>query len=651
MLALVIAFSQGFDYPYWTMMVVYILALDTTAAMRQKWVHMFLGTCTGAGIGILISAGFATSETAIIVAMMGVICISTFLACGERLPGFYGYMMVGTVCLLVAMPGITTPDRVWLRAIDRVQDIAVGAFVLFVVDTLFVRRNSHNLLLTVIDDWMGHLRTMSVGVLRGCFAEFSAANLDDEAETEQYGRAGQFSRDASVVLSTIGRIDVLSSHAPYDHVTSGKYRRRAAQAIRLRGLRLLPLLYLVNDIDTHRQAHDIPPPNVNVRLSLAGWIESGSPEGERAALRALLRDPIEAPPGWDGLLERIERRCLRGVYSLWRSIGSAQANLVAKRPARTTLPASQSSTPQALAHVDFGFRLRITLGALMNLVTFAMLWNLLKWVAADVAIGMLLSSSFYVIASRAPEPVVVLKKTSRILALAMAIVTLYVTVVFPYTSTMVTLALVLLPSLFVLGLIVADSGNVLFALLPMALLRLGNNGPGVDLPSLLNSVMSIAIGLCSALLWLVLLVRLPKDAELKRLRRVALGDLGDTACDRQACPQAFVQRALDRLILLSRLDSRDASRCEATRQMRVGINLFRIRWRLAPSSWIAAGVPRRLFGRRGDGTVREDAPLWSLVAIDTALREQPDAPLAVLCRIADTRLAMFPDAAPPAQWT
>ncbi|GAB7540314.1 FUSC family protein [Burkholderia sp. 3C] len=653
MLALSIAFVRGFDYPYWAMMVVYILALDSTAAMRQKWLYMLAGTLAGAGVGLLASIVFSLSQMVIVGAMMALISVTTFFAVGDRLPRFYGFLMAGTTCLLVAMPGITTPDMVWLRVVDRVQDVLVGAFILFLVDTLLLVHTSRDELGAVVDGWLAHLRSLCVAALRGEAWEHGPPGREQPAERRE-------DHEAKLVKS-VGLIDVLSSYLPFDRLSRGGRRREAAEAIRLRGLRLLPHLYRMSDIDAHRETHGLPRADVALRESLAGWIEAGHPDDARAALHARLRRRVEvAPDDWDALLVRMQRRCLRGIFAIWCLIGAARANLSARHPSRSRLPRRHKATPLVLPHVDLGYRLRIVLGTVLHMATFAVFWNLFDWVSAFAALGMLLSTTFFVVSARSPAPVTTLLGIARVVAIALGIVFVYVTAILPHTSSMVTVALVLFPALFVLGLVVPDPGKVLFAVLPMALLRLGNNGPSVDLAQLLNSVLGLAIGLCSALLWLVLLVRLPAGGPVGRVQRESRADLRDVVRGREDDAQAYEQRALDRFILLSQwvpaatgkpagaavID--DSPPARAMREMRIGSELIRVQRRLPDSAWLITAVGRLLSAADARGKHDgNDAPPTSPVALDTFLHAAAGLPVFAQALLADVRLALYPHAAPP----
>lgn len=559
MLALYIAFSRSFDYPYWTMMTVYILALDSSGAMRQKWAYMLTGSVCGALIGVFIAFEMATSQLAMLLSLFAAMALAGFFALRDRLPSFYGFMIGGVTCLLVALPGLTTPDAVLLRAMHRIQDIVVGACALFLVDSLIFPTSGAQGVRAAVSSWLTSLREVTVAALRGM-------PPDDKA--------------FAAVLKTMAQIDPLASYLPFDSVSFGARRRRAAEIIRTRGLRTLSILSTLRDIDTHLRegrlggSAPLAPLDMATRETLAAWIENGTRRDQARAVYRRFRGGETALAAssdaenalhegtergaWLQTLHHLQQRQLRRLFAAWWLIGIAQRSLAARRPARLRLPDGFSATPSTLAPLDVGYSLRVVAGLLCHLGTFALLWLTFSWVSGYAAFGMLLSSVFFVVSGRAPDPVAVISKVARIVAIAMVIVGIYVCVVLPLTSAFPAVAIALFPALFVLGIFVPNPPNVLFAVLPMAMLRLGNNGPGVDLPALLNSVMGLAIGLCTALMWMVLLVRLPSGGVARRLIREGWLDLLDLlralnrprADVRHEEARSYGWRMLDRLVVL-----------------------------------------------------------------------------------------------------
>lgn len=663
MIALSIAFWQDFDYPYWTMMVIYILALDSSGAMRQKWSYMLTGSVVGASFGVLASFLFATSQITILISLILMIAMAAFFASRDRLPSFYGFMIGGVTCLLVALPGITTPDGALLRAIHRIQDIAIGAAVLFAVDTLIFPSTGTASLRKVINAWLEQLRALCVSALR-------AEPLDDKSYSAWLGQTA--------------KIDPLASYLSFETVSHGAQRRRSADTIRTLGLRLMPLLDVLRGEDTESgDVHD------ELREPLATWIEQGAPADQQRELHRALRVPpaalqhvteqgghplaYSAADRWRHMRAASQRRCLRAVFSAWCLIGSAQRNMETRRPISSPLPAGSRPTPTGLAQVDIGYALRIVLAVIAHLTFFCFLWSTLKWISGYAALGALLSSVFLIASCRSNAPVPVLLHIAKIVGIALGIVALYVTLVLPHTSNMLTVALVLFPALFVLGTIVPDPGNVLFAVLPMALLRLGNNGPSVDFPTLLNSVSGLGLGLCSALLSIILIVRLPAGGMLKRLQRENRHDLYDVLKGEETDGRAYGWRALDRFMLIfQQAPQKDAQQknavvSRAMREWRLGVDIAELHHRSPTSaSLLPEELHRRLLQRFHAALATNADPSSGQSAAPPAAHAQADAqrlldvidqsimseaathwPARARAALVDIRTALFPEAAAP----
>lgn len=666
MLALSIAFARSFDYPYWTMMTVYILALDSSGAMRQKWLYMLSGTVAGALLGVFASFCLATSQLAIVFVLASLIAMAAFFASRDRLPSFYGFMIGGVTCLLVALPGLTTPDAAIMRALARIQDIAVGACCLFLVDSLIAPSGTINSLRRVLDDWVQQVRVLTVSALRAQ-SIVPTQQTQSMAQTGSVGqvlsedeRASQADHDKKVaaaeaaVMGKAAQIDTLASYLPFDPTGFGTRRRRSADAIRTRGLRLLPLIGVLSDNDAHCQRFALPLSDMPLRAALADWIDAGAPATDAAPLHRQLRgEPAHTGNGWRDMLARSQRRCLRAVFSSWQLIAAAHRNVLSPTPAAQPLAAGSRPTPTTLAHVDIGFALRVPLAVLLHLGTFASLWAAFGWVSAYAAFGMLLSSVFLIASSRAAAPTAVLFKISRIVGIALLIVGIYVTAVLPWTSTIVTVAMVLFPALLVLGAIVPVPGNVLFAVLPMAMLRLGNNGPSVNLPSLINSAAGLAVGLLSALVWVMLILRLPKGGALRRLCRENHADLYDVVRGETTDGRAYAWRALDRfLVIVPQAPDADARRALATRALRewrIGVDIAALHHRPAEQTLLSETLHRQLMKKFADDVeltgAHDDAALRE--TIDALLRGSVHWPVRMRCALTDLRLAIFPDAPPP----
>ncbi|WP_321967865.1 FUSC family protein [Burkholderia cepacia] len=528
--ALGIAFWQGLEFPYWAMTCVYILAQPLSGGLRLKGLHMVLGSLVGSVLGICIAGLFATSMTVELVALTVALMVVVYGSLRQRRAHFYVYLLSGITCMLVAMPGVTTPDATFMRAVDRVEDVVVGVCSLIFVDALVFPQSGVARAATVTRRWLVDLAQISAQTLRG-------HPIDQRLQ-------------ADVIQQTI-QFTSLRDGMPYEGSSHSGSRAHVLLAIATRGARLVPVLSALYDFDRNFGPEALHPDDVETRELLAQWIDSGCPDDARSAeLRMRLRARVVTPQSDQvAALRLCYRRYLRGLYAGWRFIQFDHAQLDRVPPAPVRVPWGARPTPSTVGHVDARFALRGALSVGVHMLLMGCLWGATGW-DSPMGFGMLLSAAFCAVSGMADDPLLMLRATTKIVGIAMLVVTAYVLVVLPAVSGFAVLALALFPALFLLGIKLLEQGTVLFAILPMALLRLGAAGPGVTLESLLNNVLAMYIGIGSAVIAKILVQRLPLSVVIRRLRLLNLSELLKLIGDRHADSRRYGWDALDRFLLI-----------------------------------------------------------------------------------------------------
>lgn len=109
----------------------YIGSTAVKAIMRA------LGTIGGAAIGVWLVGNYTSTPIIFLPALFLVLAISgyKFGPFGPRLVP-YAYFLVGLTTLSVVTNGIATPDQAWQVAIDRTEEILLGAMVALLVSTV-----------------------------------------------------------------------------------------------------------------------------------------------------------------------------------------------------------------------------------------------------------------------------------------------------------------------------------------------------------------------------------------------------------------------------------------------------------------------------------------------------------------------------------
>ncbi|WP_176731459.1 FUSC family protein [Burkholderia cenocepacia] len=530
MLALGIAFWQDFPFPYWSMTIVYVLIQPSTDQTRLKSGHLFVGAVVGAIAGVASAAVFTTSPEVQLAALTLFMMLMTVCTLRDRRPRYYAYMMTGVTCLLVAMPGIATPDVAFDRAVGRIQDAMLAIFAFAVIDAFFFPRQQTSSAMLLVDQWLESLRTATVSALR-------VQTIGPNVRLSIVQRA----------IQLVPVADGMSRGGEFWHY-------QTLVAIIERGTRLLPILSAMIDLHRSPWLRNIPGGNRELDEALAAWIESGCKDDNQTVE---LRQKLHARPAWiapytlDAAIEQCRLRYLRAIYTGWRRIqydrqlGETNSDRFARRRS------SGRPIPATIGQVDMNFTVRgaLSIGAYALLI--GALWNATGWDTSAMAFATLMGISFCVTSSMADDPPLALIGPAKVAGIAMATVGFYLQVVFPSISSFPTLALALFPALFLLGLVVQQQGGVLFAILPMALLRLGNGQAGTTIDTLLNSIIGLYIGIGFALIAKMSIHRTPFVDVARRLmhgHRKQLKEL--TRASPAVTLRRFLLDGMDRFALL-----------------------------------------------------------------------------------------------------
>ena len=481
LLALWVGFVAAVQYPYWCMMVVYILALPTTGAMRQKGVFMTAGSVTGAFLGVLSSAVFASSEIAQLVSMGMLAATAGYFAMRDRLPSFYFFLLAAITCMLVALPGLTTPDQAFSRGVERIQDVVIGVGCMLVVDMLVFPAMIGPQMIRATDAWTDALATWTKAVLRG--------------EADPQG--------LKTFLAQAATVDPVARQMRYEGMGFAWSRSRVGLAMRTIALRLVPTLSLLHDTNLTASG---PSPLADIRERLAETLGRPMAARDLQRLRAI-RDPVA----------EAEARSVRRVAATWFRITRLRQMLGSPKPRWIRLPQGEHAMPGTLAHTDRRYALRTSFAVILFFTGMCLLWTFADW-PSTVAIGLLLGTVFLIISGQADDPVPLLAHILVVVIIAFGIDMLYLTVILPRVTSFVTLAMVLAPALLLLGFMIVKPGGLLYAILPMALLRLGNTGPQTTADMLTTFAAGLAIGVTMGVTLSLLVRRLPPGEPLRRLR-------------------------------------------------------------------------------------------------------------------------------------
>ncbi|HHT8904519.1 FUSC family protein [Burkholderia cenocepacia] len=572
-LALGVAFWQGFSYPYWAMTIVYGLIQPSGDQTRLKAGHVLSGTTVGAIAGVASAVLFATSPLMQLIALTLFLMAMSVGAFRDRRPRYYAFMLSGVTCLLIAMPGIATPEAAFERAVGRVQDVLLAIATFVVVDAILFPREQPSPAIPAVTRWLADLRGATVAALR-------AQPVGPQI------RLG-------IVLSAIQLVPVADGASRSN--TGRAWQYGVLVALIERGMRLLPVLTALNDLDQSDWSRDAGVGHRKWREALAAWIDAGCPDDARSEQlhrHLRVRPAWEPPYTLESALELCYLRYLRAIYAGWRRLQRDHGAHDEKTAARRNALFGGRPVPATIGQVDFAFAIRGALSIGLYAVLMGALWRATGWPASSMAFGMLMGMVFCITSGMADDPVLALVGPAKIAGIAMLTVGFYIQFVFPSVSAFPVLALALFPALFALGLVVQQQGGVLFAILPMALLRIDNGQVGITIDALLNSIIGLYIGLGMVVVSKLLIQRPDFVDVARRLmwrNRSQLRQLSGRASG--VAPRRFLADALDLFVLLETRSAKLAQRAPAAqagsrmlREIQIGRSITTLRrWAHAAS--------------------------------------------------------------------
>lgn len=599
MLALALAFSAAVQYPYWAMMVVYILALPTTGAMRQKALHMTAGSAAGATLGVISSAVFAWSEIGQLCSMALLAATAGYFALRDRLPSFYFFLLAAITCMLVALPGLTTPDQAFTRGVERVQDVVMGVGCMLLVDLLVFPVMIAPQLLEATDAWLGAFEAWCVAVLEGS---------DDAPALKTF-------------LAKAASVDPVARQMRYEGNGFAWTRSRIGLAMRAAALRLVPSVSLLQDLSAR--------PGASSFMDLRQKLASSLGEALTAVDHARLRDAVDP-------FAQAEARGIRRMAATWYRLRRLRAALVSARPRWMRLPPGPHAMPTTLAHTDRRYALRTSLAVLIFFTLMCLLWTFADW-PSTVAIGLLLGTVFLIISGQPDDPVPLLRHIFFVLIVAFSVDMLYLTIILPRVSSFPMLAIVLSPVLLVLGTLLIKPGGLLYAILPMAIIRLTNTGPSATADMLIAFASGLAVGLGCVIAISMAIRRLPPGEPLRRLRAASRRALLAATHASGSAPFS-VPDALDRVASIQTRSS-EPMRADLA-DMRVGKAVLELR-RYPETSALLRMVRQWISARTSQNA---DALRQQ---VDIAIAASPPEATALRRALVDLSLSVSPDVPEP----
>lgn len=536
MLALYIALALGLQRPFWALTTAYIVSAPLSGAVRSKAVYRMVGTVIGAIVTVVLVPNLVDSPPVLCLALALWVGFCLAVSLLDRTPRSYLLMLSGYTAALIGFPSVTQPDAVFDIAVARVEEIGLGILCASLIHSLFFPQPVGRALQARVTQWLGEADRWARDVLEEAH---DAAVLD-----------------RTRLAAAASEIHMLSTHLPFD-TSRLRDTRAAVRALEDRMLLLIPLLSGLGDRFQALAREGGPEPAAReLADDVAAWIRGGCGLAAANALAGRIRayrDGLVAGDWRTLLTESLTLRLEEAVIALGEAhaLSAHLCNPDAPEPpqvARATVAAGRRPL-----HRDLGLAVRSGVTATVAVLICCGLWIELGWPEGVTAAMMTAVFCSFFASLDDPAPQIANFGFYGLMSLPVA--ALYLFGVLPAISGFPLLVVVLFPTLFVLGLYMADpatTGKTMPFIVTFSSALALQETFAADLPGFLNNNLAQFVGVFVSMLVTRLLRSMGAEASARRLlvrtwRSLAALARGGGAEE----PGVFAAGLVDRLALLS----------------------------------------------------------------------------------------------------
>jgi len=623
-LAYYIALRLALPKPFWAVMTSYIVANPLAGAVHSKAAFRLSGTVVGGIVAVLLIPNLRGAPELLCLALAAWLGLCIYMAVLDRTPRAYFFLLAGFTAMVIGFPIIDHPEQIFVTALARVQEIALGFLSAGLVHSLAFPRSVSDRMLGRIDVIVRDAEQWSLDML-------------SQAGEERLGR------DRRRLAMDIAELHQLSIHLPFD-TGHRRLRMRAVRALQDQLSSLVPLAVSVEDRFLELERADRLDGEVRGLLDdVRHWLRAGNDEdserdragADRLAARgqALRADFAQASDWFDlvrfNLLTRLVE--LIRAHAHCRDL-SRQLHAPSRAPVSDYIPPLLLSVIRRPLHRDHAIAARSGFVAMMTVLLGSLFWQVTAWHDGQAAV-MIAAISCSLFAGF-DQPVALLQKFFNGWLIATIAATFYAFVIMPQVTSFEMLMLAFAPYLLWGGTLLARPQSMLFGtgLLLGLLNTVGLESKYTDdFGIYINVALAQLIGTGFAVVMLRAFSTIGAGESAQRLIVATWRDIGASAGHVTGALSAWISLALDRIGLLApRLMAADPSPDRklfgALGDLRVGAALNRLQDRALPHAAgtasvvgrVAAGVTAH-YGAQAKAGERRDAPASLLLAIDDGL--------------------------------
>jgi uncharacterized membrane protein YccC len=579
MLAMYLASRAGLDRPFWALMSAYIVANPLAGAVRSKAAYRFVGTLLGSLAALLMLPALVHAPLLLSLALALWVALCLYLSLLDRTPRAYFFMLAGYTAVLIGLPTVDAPQRMFDNAVLRVEEIGLGILCASVVHSVFWPQGLAPSVLGLID------RTLRDG------RHWLEGLLQPQAAGNQPPRQAA---DRRRLAADITQLRLLSTHVPFD-ATHLRWTAGAIFAMQERVAALTPHLSAVEDRlqALLSEQGELPEEVQQLLAEVSAWLQSDSRAQPRDAehtqrLRQRLRRYPAAEPDqggrtyWQQALRMALAQRLEELLDDWQECARLRRDIDAGLAGAALPLRHRRALPSSVLHRDHGMALLSALAAAIAIGICSAFWIISGWSYGYVAVMMAAIFCSFFAALDDPVPAIhgFLKWTLWSIPLS----ALYVLVLLPLVGDFGMLVLICAPFFLLVGCFIARPANFSQAM-PLFFGVTGtlamHDTANADLVSFVNFMCAQIIGVVIAARTTRLMRSVGAEWSARRIQRATWHELSRMAAAGPAArpDPGYAVRMLDRIGLLAPrlaqagapLESSVAS--DALRDLRIGADL------------------------------------------------------------------------------
>jgi uncharacterized membrane protein YccC len=630
MLAMYFSMRIGLTSPYWALTTVYIVSTAQTGTLRSKGMYRVLGTIISAAVAVFIMPPLANSPELLTLALALWCGLCLFISLLDRTPRSYMFMMAGYTVAIITFPAVNAPQEVFIIAINRVEEIALGIVCTTLIHTLVFPHSFGPSLVARFDKALSDAR------------HWIREALDSSPEQAQ--------QDRRKLASDLTEIRLLATHLPFD-TSHLRWTTNIVVALHAKLTSIAPLISAVED--RLQALRDIGKTKEEARLTpewhallkdIAEWVQSSSNVAaipQRAEqLRQRLHDlmpTLQRDASWSTLLKINLAMRLRSIVNTAEECLTLRQYLSAGQQGAMPPEAAQyQGLPSRVLHRDYRLAIMSGIAAALTVIACCALWIVTGWPAAS---GMpILAAVVVSIFATQDDPAPSMKTFMLAQIKGIPISAIYLLFLIPSVHSFESLVIVTAPLFIPLGIYCVRPATarkavpMLFGITGALGLQASNTSTAAVIPdviSFINSIIPQIAGMTLAMFVTRLMRSVSAGWTARRVLHAGWKELAAmSSTDKVPSVAEMSARMLDRISQLTpRLSAAeqyiDTSAVDAMRDLRIGLNMTQL-VRFQPQLATAVSLQplvRELSAHFRQQMQKESAPPATLVErIDAGLR-------------------------------